>query len=466
MILWMVGIYLVQSIGGFLLVHLVWDAREARALIFKLALGPGMGAGVSSLLYFSWSWLGLLASIFPFFEVLVLGVLFVAVWRKESRQNWHKIVPAFPAIQKKTVIWMIAISAAVSFCIINLWMKAVTIPHGYYDAWAIWNGAARFIYGRGSTWLHTFSQDAWGHADYPLLVPLNVAEGWLIMGSPLTRVPLVFSVFMMLSLLGLVFSSLFIARDFEQGALTIILLSSLPVLVLLGSFQYADMELSLFFLATGVLFYLYTISLDTRLLVLAGFFAGFSGWTKNEGQIFIVFSLLVCLILSLKNKKNILKYFGAGLFFPAIVILLFKSVAPPNDLFVDKTKSFLQLFDPARHQLILVQIWETVISFGYWPVSFFLVLVLYALLVWKPNRVIKGKPWILLCLCFFQFAGYFVIYLITPYDLRWHLDTSLPRLIFHIMPLMVFWLFNRLPSPPEIFGQKPFAQQPDYLEEG
>lgn len=34
--------------------------------------------------------------------------------------------------------------------------------------------------------------------------------------------------------------------------------------------------------------------------------------------------------------------------------------------------------------------------------------------------------------------GYIFVYLITPYDLSWHLATSLTRLLYHVYPSVIF----------------------------
>jgi hypothetical protein len=41
------------------------------------------------------------------------------------------------------------------------------------------------------------------------------------------------------------------------------------------------------------------------------------------------------------------------------------------------------------------------------------------------------------------FLGYLVIYVITPYDLNWHLSTSLDRLILQIFPAVVYLVIKR-----------------------
>jgi len=256
-----------------------------------------------------------------------------------------------------------------------------------------------------------------------------------------------------LSLAGLLFSTVWISKDLEQGALAAIVVLSLAELVDIGFFQYADIQLAYFFLATAALFYIYTMQPNPTILFLAGLFAGFSAWTKNEGDAFVVISILLCLVLSFRAKKNLLKFFLFGLLFPIIIVVLFKSIAPQNDLFLDKAHSLQQLLDGSRYQLIFAQIWQKIGLFGSWRINFFLALALYTLLMWKPAQP-KGQLWLPLAFFLLQFAGYFVIYLITPHDLYWHLDTSLDRLMFHVLPVLLFCIFTWLPSPANIFAPK------------
>ena len=41
-----------------------------------------------------------------------------------------------------------------------------------------------------------------------------------------------------------------------------------------------------------------------------------------------------------------------------------------------------------------------------------------------------------------QYAAYFAVYLITPLDLLWHLNSSMPRVFVHIAPLLAFAVFS------------------------
>ncbi len=46
--------------------------------------------------------------------------------------------------------------------------------------------------------------------------------------------------------------------------------------------------------------------------------------------------------------------------------------------------------------------------------------------------------------------SYYVVYLITPHDLGWHLKTSADRLFMHLWPSWVLLVFLVIRSPPQL----------------
>lgn len=458
MILTAVSIYLAKVAGGMAVVHLIWDSRESKHLVFKFFLSTGVGLGISSLLYFIWFWLGFSASQFPYFELILFFILAVVISVREYKYNKHVTIMRSSLPGTRVLLWGGLLFLAIALSALNFILYALQAPHGKSDAWTIWNSAARFIYLRSDSWITLISKNIWFNSDYPLMLSLNIAEGWAIVGTNSTRIPIVIACIFVFSIIGLLFSSLAISKDFEQAALAAILISCVPQLPLLGSWQYADVPLSYFFLGTGAVIYLSTILGNTKLIVLAGLFAGLSAWTKNEGIMFAIISLCIYLILSIYKRKNLIKYFVLGSFFPVLSIILFKTLTPASYLFKDKTKSAMQLFDLSRYQFIFSKLISFIFSFGGWPISFITILLLYILLVSTPSEI-KRKFWILCFLCLCQLASYFLVYLLTPLDLAHQINTSLNRLLFHIFPLTIFLVFNVLPSPQVIFPDKLLIQE-------
>jgi hypothetical protein len=48
----------------------------------------------------------------------------------------------------------------------------------------------------------------------------------------------------------------------------------------------------------------------------------------------------------------------------------------------------------------------------------------------------------------FMMVSYFFVYILSPYDLAWHLDSSLDRLLLQLWPLAIFAYFA-IVQPPE-----------------
>jgi archaellum biogenesis protein FlaJ (TadC family) len=74
--------------------------------------------------------------------------------------------------------------------------------------------------------------------------------------------------------------------------------------------------------------------------------------------------------------------------------------------------------------------------------------MIYAVLIGFDSSERQRQIWLLIIILG-QFAGYFFIYLITPHDLSWHISTSMDRVISHLFPMLIFWLFVAL-KPPQL----------------
>ena len=56
------------------------------------------------------------------------------------------------------------------------------LPHGEWDAWAVWNLKARFLLRGAEDWTALFSP-ALPHPGYPLMLPGTVARLWMWLGT-------------------------------------------------------------------------------------------------------------------------------------------------------------------------------------------------------------------------------------------------------------------------------------------
>jgi len=314
---------------------------------------------------------------------------------------------------------------------------------------------ARFLFRAGAQWEAAFSPlMSFFHTDYPLLIPCLVARCWHYIGHETMAAPVFVSALFTFATVGLASSSIAVLRSGSQGYLAGLVLLGTPALIQNGTFQYADTPLGFFFMATLVLFSLHdsSSSRSCNFLFLAGITAGLSAWTKNEGQLFVASILIArfALVFPAKGWRAYIKemrFFAMGLFPLLILLIYFKiQLAPPSDLFTTQdARSILEkLTDLSRYiQIIKAFMIETLQHFGHG-----IVFAPYALLlgvrIHAINRLTIYLCLLVLCL---MLAGYFSIYVITPYKLTWHLETSLSRLLVQLWPSFVFLYFMTVNTP-------------------
>jgi hypothetical protein len=242
-----------------------------------------------------------------------------------------------------------------------------------------------------------------------------------------------------------------------------------PLLVQSGIWQLADGPEACYFLASTCMSLLYFRSRDTRLVIAAGLTAGLSAWTKNEGAVFVTTSLVFWAYMSWHERKPLVKDYLLGAGVPLIIIGLFKAfLAPSSDLITGNQSLLVHLEDPARYLAVLREVGTTFwnadpssylavvpkVDATFWSApqglaSFLLILVAYACLVGRTTSKIQGLPYLTFIIGT-QALVYFLIFVSTPYDIAWHVVTSLPRLYLHLFPLILMALFLWLKSPDEL----------------
>lgn len=260
----------------------------------------------------------------------------------------------------------------------------------------------------------------------------------------------------MLASIGLMFSSIIYLKSIGQGSLAALTLMGIPVFTTVSAVQIADVPVTYFILASCILMYMHLTEKNTAFLLLSGFMAGLAGWTKNEGLQFALISLLVLLLTTHGHLfKETLQYL-VGLLIPMICIVYFKSIAPANDLFVgDFSDAFARFLDITRYQLVIAHSTSSILRFGGWPISMFLFLCIYAVIVRPgfPAPLNRGVL-VIATLIVLQLLGYAAIYILTPHELSWHLETSLERLLLQACPVLIFLFFNVVETPEDLFEKE------------
>jgi hypothetical protein len=193
-------------------------------------------------------------------------------------------------------------------------------------------------------------------------------------------------------------------------------------------------------------------------LILAGMAAGFSAWTKNEGILFLLllFVLHFAVTIRKKGRKTYVSELVALLTgaAPAIlVILIYKMrVAASNDVIAAQGhgSTVHWLLDISRYRLVMSRFGSELLSFGGWSPTFAIPLVLFFYFLLLGSKVEKKDVAVTSIgglLPIVMLIGYFFVYILTPYPLEWHLESSLNRLFLQVWPLAIFAYFATVRTP-------------------
>src|SRR5699024_6535366 len=132
-----------------------------------------------------------------------------------------------------------------------------------------------------------------------------------------------------------------------------------------------------------------------------------------------------------------LSFLGA-LALPLAGVLVFKlALAPGNDLLAAPlAPRWSYVFDWSRHRTILSSLWRDLAGFGEWQLAPWIVLAA-PFAAWRQRRRWQAAEWIVPLVLALMLAGYYGVYLLTPHELVWHLDSSLVRLLLQLWPLTI-----------------------------
>jgi hypothetical protein len=402
--------------------------------VIRLVLGAGIAIGLSAECYF----IGLASGIpCPLLEILPLSGLALLLIRSRRYA---------PCRLSEASAWLTCTFALLLIADIALFACASAHkPCGGWDAWAIYNLRARFLYrAGGEAWRDGFNAlIGWSHPDYPPLLSAAVARGWRLLGRETNAVPIALAAFFTFALPVLTALSIGALRGVRQGILAGLVPAATPFLYIQGAMQCADVPVAFYRLAS-----LAALALAERLdrrgfAAIAGLAAALGASTKNEGILWFAALVTAYLIMA---RGRMLSPFLAGAV-PALAPLIwFKArIAPPSDIFGagGRAGMLARAFDPVRFALIAKEALRHISNFGpFVLIGAFALLALYAAAAGlrrrNPDRVTVRTGSVALAL---TAAGYFLIYQLRSRDLLWLLDSSLDRLLIQLWPSIVFVVF-------------------------
>ncbi len=465
---------------GWLGLACLWPKQEGAASVKLLRFSLGLGLGFALLSFLMFFWLLAVGRWTPRFDWAVVIALFglaALAWRRRSRPSAGVELFARPKPENRDIEQILGFyfSVALAFAVVISAIYFLCNPHGNWDAWSHWNLRARFIFRGDERWADALHPDYWNPLNYPLMWPMSVAAGWVMAGKETQFVPGIAAFLFAGACVLLLQSSLSRLRGRSQGLLAGLLLVGTPFFLTHGNSQYSDIPLAFFFLATFACVALYDFEEGKApgYLVIAGFMAGFAGWTKNEGQLFVI---CYCLLrfgtrLLTRGFRVTLRealLFSAGLLPVTLVILYVKTQLYPAATILQtrgvpyNTSKFSDL---TRYRKIIRAYARTSLHFGQWWLSLPILLGVYTLWVRFTKAVqVRREAYEVLAVLVLMLAGYFLVYLSTPHDLDWLLGTSVDRLFLCLWPSFLFGFFLLLRTPEEVLA--PASAKQTFLAPG
>ena len=452
---------------GFVLICILWpQSRPTRSdFVLKLSLSVGVGFGLLSCIYFLQLSFFKHSREYLFAEVIAFLILLVAVLA--YRIVRHKGSPATMPQQEPGTKTKLSSAIPIAFFIalpsamVAFIFYALKRPHGDWDAWAVFNMKARFLFRAGDHWRDFYSDPLqWAGPDYPLLLSSAIAGCWTIVNQETLIIPATLAILFTFASVGIVFSSISILRGKTQGYLAGLILLCTPYFIIHGANQYADIPVAFFYLSTIVLLTLQdeVWEKEKGLLILAGLMAGLTAWTKNEGILFII--LVIAARFAVTFRKQAVKFylrqllfFAAGLVPILLIIFYFKvTVAAQNGYLAPLEESNLmsRILDISRYQTIGDYLIKKGLIFGNWAVAIIPLLAFYLLLLGaRLDERRKRNVMASLSILGLMFLGFLAIYVISSRDVDWLIVTSLDRLISQLWPSIIFIFFLTVKTPEE-----------------
>lgn len=308
--------------------------------------------------------------------------------------------------------------------------------YGDWDAWWFWNYHAKFL-ARPDLWMEAYETPYPGllssrvsHSDYPLLLPATVGYFWRLFSTESNLIPFAVG-FVFTCLIPLLIFFETYRKNIVVAAILFLFIANHTQFVNVGVSQMADIVLAFFFLGVFVAIHHYRQTGRLVYLTYCGIMLGACIWVKNEGAmlslVFVVF--MIRDLFSLKNFTRLL----AGLVPLLLAYLVFKiGYAPANDIIEGQGESSLsRLTEVARYSMVFEGVKRSLDTS--YPEMKALLLFYLAICAIQKDIHVRYLSIIVVCL-----VGYHVVYVLSPHDLEWHLNTSIDRVLLHLIPATIY----------------------------
>ncbi|HYR43774.1 MAG TPA: hypothetical protein VER98_12160 [Terriglobia bacterium] len=410
----------------------------------RVALGAALGTAIAGTMYFLSLLLSDSSRVALATSESVLGAgLVILLWsRDRGLRNGTK---AQPSNRFYILIFAIVAILAGAALIFDLDFA----KHAGGDALVIWNLRARLIATSRTTPLSAILDRVFlgFHPDYPLLLPALVARGWQYTGRGTLVIPLALASLFTIATVGIAVAGLRQISTYSQSWIAGCILAGTPFLLGIGAAQFADIVVCCFMTAAVVLYGMYDLDLAfSRLPFLAGMAASAAACTKNEGILFVLVLLTSRIAVAFVRRtwtrswREMLE-FAAGASLGLLTLLIFKlTYSPPSEIVWAITAQKLMAgMTNNQLNLTILRGFRNSLNFGQWYLNPIPLMAIHAAVAWKPAPAsTKIAPWFTATFVLIgMLCGYYILYLVSPYDVEWHIQSSLDRLLVQLWPTCV-----------------------------
>jgi hypothetical protein len=348
------------------------------------------------------------------FNIIILNYFHIFLKIKIIKFNSELILP-FGIFIISTIFYLFKISQE---------------PFGMWDSWAMWNAKAKdftldFLEGNS----YKLYKASWPHPGYPTYIPLQISFVSINLRIFTEFVSYIINYFYLIFFGYMMIRDYSIYKEFNLYKITTFFPFLLLSLIKQASDLCADFPLSIFFCFILYLL-LYkedlVIELGVNYYFIIGTFIGILPLIKNEGIFFMFFILITFIVLEKSNFnfKNSLSLL-IGLFIPIIFFVYYKMNAPEvSPVVINLEHLFKVIIDPIRYKNLLLAF----LLFNTIYLYLFIPFVIYYFIKYKFKFTYYIIPIILIHITFN------LIFLITPEDQIWHINTAYYRLNMQLVP--------------------------------
>lgn len=414
----------------------------------RLALTPGLGYGLSSVIYFTWrAILGSPGRNYVYFELAVMLLLLALYLRAGLRPRlrvrrrsgygqphlWRVLLPA---------AYLLGLVGVLATFLLGSRMAA----HGSADAWTVWNLGARFLVRGGAPWTNLFSP-LLAEPDQPLMLAASVARMWIFQSREVQWAPQLIGLTFGLSLSFLAAAVATLRRGRLVGyAVGLIVLGAGGLVVLLPA-QVSDLPLAYYYLAAALALYLYDTGYtkDDRVLMFAGLCTGLAIWTNNSAWVFLLALITVRVLWTWRSggaRRDFATWqvFALGLLPLVIYTVIFRLILVPNAPTSTDIAAFLdRFFSVDQLVLVLSSYLRQIIDFKPAAAVPYLLLIAFVLLAGRSPAARQAKANRLLTSLILTMFGFSFLSLLN----------TLPNPVLPL-PVLVTRVFVQL-WPPSVF---------------